>query len=91
MIIGFFSVRDKLSGFGYPTPDLNDKTATRNFAVAVNNPQVNSMNFSPSDYDLYKVGSFDTEKGLFYPTESGQPEFIISGTNVFGINDRSVK
>lgn len=47
MKVPFYSIRDKLAGFGYPTVDLNDQTAKRNFAVAVNNPSVNSMSFAP--------------------------------------------
>lgn len=82
MIVNVFSIRDKLSGFSYPTVDVNAATAQRNFASAVNSPQVNTMTFAPSDYDLYFVGTFDTEKGLFAGTDSGVPEFIVNGSSV---------
>lgn len=91
MKVPFYSIRDKLAGFGYPTVDLNDQTARRNFAVAVNNPQVNSMSFAPGDYDLYKVGFFDTETGQILSLESGVPEFVVSGTSVFNVDDNKIR
>lgn len=91
MKVPFYSIRDKLAGFGYPTVDLNDATAKRNFAVAVNNPGVNSMSFAPGDYDLYKVGFFDTENGSILPTDTGLPEFIVSGSSVFNIDDNKIR
>lgn len=83
MIVPMFSIRDKLSGFGWPQIDTNEQTAKRNFAFAVNSPQANNMTFSPGDYDLYHVGDFDTEKGVFIPTKSGVPDFVVNGQSVF--------
>lgn len=83
MIQRLYSVKDKLAGFSQPTPDVSDATAKRNFSYAINNND--AMNFSPSDYDLYYVGCFDTNKGLFAGTESGIPELIVEGSQVFNI------
>lgn len=91
MKVPMFSVRDKLSGFGWPTIDTNERTAQRNFAAAVNSPQANNMTFAPGDYDLYLVGYFDSETGLLTPTETSVPQFVCSGSQVFGIHDNNVK
>lgn len=87
MLVKMFSIRDKLSGFSYPTVDISAATAQRNFAAAINNPGQTSMSFSPGDYDLYEIGSFDTEKGLFSGTESGVPEFIVSGASLINVKE----
>lgn len=83
MIQKLYSVKDKLAGFSQPQPDVSDATARRNFSYAINNND--AMNFSPSDYDLYHVGFFDSVKGLFTGTESGLPELIVEGSQVFNI------
>ena len=54
-----YCIRDNLSGFGTPVFDVSDQTAKRAFSYAINNNA--DMNFSPSDYDLYKVGTFARE------------------------------
>lgn len=62
MIYGVYSVRDLLTGYMSLSLDVNDASARRNFAHAVN--RVDSLfNSHPEHYVLYKVGSFDTEKG----------------------------
>ena len=83
MLVKLFSIRDKLAGFGQPMTDVSEATAKRNFAYAINNND--QLNFSPSDYDLYSVGEFDTDKGVFVPPESGLPEFVINGSSVFNM------
>lgn len=88
MKVPMFSIRDKLAGFAWPQVDTNNDTAVRNFAFAINNGDPSLLNFSPGDYDLYLVGYFDSEKGIFESTESGIPEFVISGTNVFNKGDK---
>ena len=46
---------DKQAGlFMAPMIDINEATAKRNFAMQVNKSS-GSMNFSPSDYDLYRM------------------------------------
>ena len=86
MKVKLFSIRDKLSGYGQPMADVSEATAKRNFAYAINNND--QMNFSPSDYDLYYLGDFDTEKGVFWDPDSGLPEFIVSGASVFNMKEK---
>lgn len=74
-----YCIRDVKVGF---QPQLlieqNDATAVRGFSYAINNEGL--MNYSPKDYELYKVGEFDTEKGKL---DSIIPENICSGSSVF--------
>lgn len=43
------------------------------------------MNFSAKDYDLYKVGEFDVDKGTIVPLKV--PVLICSGSSVIGEKD----
>ena len=62
MIYGIYSVKDIKTGYLPPTFDMNDLSAMRNFEHACMNED--SLFFThPADYQLYKVGSFDTETG----------------------------
>ena len=73
-----YSYRDRLVGFGQPVLDTNDNAAIRGFAYAVS-AKDGIMNFSPMDYELYKIGEFDTDKGTIKSFDI--PELIITGTN----------
>lgn len=75
-----FCVRDNKVGFQVPFCDQNELAAVRGFAFSINGND-GIMNFSPADYDLYKIGEFDTEKGTI---ESDIPTLVVSGTSVFG-------
>ena len=79
-----YSVRDVQVGFNQPMTDLNDNVAKRNFSFAVNNPDNGVMNFQPKDYDLYRVGEFDTESGLLIP--ESVPVLVVNGASVYGVD-----
>lgn len=76
-----YSVRDRHTGFMTPSTDFNDNTAKRNFAKAINSDN-GIMNFDPGDFDLYRIGEFDTDKGVLIPEKI--PQLVISGLSVFG-------
>ena len=61
MIISLYSVNDALNGFGPISLQNNDAAAYRSFA------EVFKDVYSPSDYSLFKLGSFDTETGEIIP------------------------
>lgn len=82
MIYPMFAVRDVNVGFNAPMTDVNENTAKRNFTFAINDPNNGVMHFAPKDYDLYKIGTFDTESGLLLPEPV--PVLICSGVSVFG-------
>lgn len=82
MIYGVYSMRDKHIGFLEPRLDVNDDSAIRNFAAAINNaPRESIIAFAPGDFDLYKLGTFDSVKGSF---DVCIPEFIASGVGMVG-------
>ena len=76
-----YCIRDVKVGFLAPQVDQSDQSAIRNFSFAVNGND-GIMNFSPKDFDLYKVGEFESEDGKI---KSIIPELICSGTDVFGV------
>lgn len=80
MIYPIYCIRDNKVGF---QPQLllesSDVAASRGFSYAINNEGL--MNYAPSDFDLYKVGEFDTEKGTITPV---LPSLVVSGSSVFG-------
>lgn len=81
MILGVFSVRDVHTGFLPVTCEHNDESAKRNFRHACRN--VDSLFFSHAkDYDLYKVGTFNTDTGaldFLVP-----PQLILSAADCIG-------
>lgn len=61
MIISLYSINDALNGFMSPTLQNNDAAAMRSFA------EVFKDVYSPADYSLFKIGSFDTDTGEIIP------------------------
>lgn len=78
-----FSIRDRHTGFMTPTVDYNENTAKRNFAKAINS-ETGIMNFEPGDFDLYKIGEFDSETGNL--VSENIPVLVVSGLSIFGAN-----
>lgn len=76
MLQNVYSVKDAKRGFGAPFVHDNDATAMRDFEDIVSRGN-NIMGTHPQDFDLYKVGVFDTERGVF--TSKDAPEFISAG------------
>lgn len=66
MKLGIYSMRDQLSGFMTPTFELNDQIAIRNFSYAIKKPDT-LLFASAKDFDLLKIGEFDTETGELFP------------------------
>lgn len=66
MKFGVYSIRDALTGFLTPTVDYNDFSATRNFRHAILTPG-SLYDTAAKDYDLYRIGEFDSDTGLIIP------------------------
>lgn len=62
MIYGIYVIRDIKTSFLTPTIDYNDAAALRNFRMAFSNEN-SIIGFQPSDFELYKIGTFDNETG----------------------------
>lgn len=75
-----FSVRDsKASTFNAPFEAHTTGEAERSFRTAVTDPQT-SINKYPEDFDLYKLGTIDTETGIITALET--PLHIIKAINL---------
>lgn len=74
MKLGLYSIRDLKSNFAPPITISNNEVAKRWFGTRVNEDI--TMKFEPSDFDLYKVGEFDTETGEVMPI---QKELLCNG------------
>lgn len=84
MIFGVYSIRDHLSGFQTPVIEENDALALRNFQMAIDQyPRERGatlMSWRPSDFDLFKIGDFDSSAGRIFPLVP--PELISSGLSI---------
>lgn len=74
-----YSVRDVKQAFWPPQVEQNEAVAVRNFSLMVNTNSITA--FTPSDFDFYKVGEFDSQKGTIEALDV--PEFVCSGSSVF--------
>ena len=82
MTIFIYSLRDLKGSFIQPHCDINDDTARRNFAYAVNNGN-DIMGFAPQDFQLYKIAEFETTNGKINPIIP--MELVADGVSVIGV------
>ena len=77
MKYGIYSIRDAAAHvFTAPTIDLTDESATRAFSQAINNAG-SVMNFCPSDFSLYRIGTLNVEAGTI--DSIIPPTMLVSG------------
>lgn len=79
MILGIYSINDRLVGFLQPVTDSNDAAAIRNFENVVLTPGT-LYDHAPEDFSLFRVASFDSETGLVTPLS--QPDLLVTGQQV---------
>lgn len=66
MKYGVYAIRDVYTGFLTPTIEINDLVALRNFEHACSHTE--SLFYSHvRDYDLYRIGEYNTEDGALVP------------------------
>lgn len=82
MKLKMYAVRDGAAQvFMRPFPSQSDGVAIRDFTTAVNEPNRESQLYMhPEDFDLYVVGEWDNETGMFAPAEV--PSQIARGKQV---------
>lgn len=84
MVNPVYCIRDRKGDFWMPKVAQNEASARRDFAMLVNNPDPhNVVGFAPYDFELYRIGDFDSETGMFITME--KKEFIISGESLVGV------
>lgn len=69
MKYGIYAIEDAKTTFMPPTIDFNNVSAMRNFEHAVRQPD-SIMRSHPSDFALFRVGTFDNENGKIIPERS---------------------
>lgn len=78
MKIHVFAVRDsKLSQFNPPMFFLTHGHAERAFSDMVNDSQAGDLFKHPEDFELYSLGTFDSETALF---ECGAPRAVATAS-----------
>lgn len=78
MIKNVYAIRDARVGFMTPIIEENDACAMRGFENAVLARDGYFANFA-SDYDLYRLGSFDSDSGQF---DNELPVLLVSGASI---------
>lgn len=80
MIYGVFSVYDSLVGFSQPICEVNDAVAMRNFESLFTRSDMSPvMRMRPADFDLYKIGEYDSLAGDLKPIDHYK---VIAGSSV---------
>ena len=74
MVISVYCVRDSLLGFGMPILRDNDAVASRAFDYDLN-IDGSPMASHPQDFQLYRIGFFDTDTGII---DSESPVLVAS-------------
>lgn len=67
MILGMYSIYDKKVGYMIPSFQQNDKLAIRNFEIDITSPEAKAINIHPEDFNLQKIGEYDTDTGVVTP------------------------
>lgn len=76
-----YAVRDVKVGYNAPFIEINDATAKRGFAMAVQSASGSVMSFAPSDFSLFKVGEFDSDCGMVIPFD---PVYLACAADYIG-------
>lgn len=63
MKMSIYSLKDRKGSFANPYIMQNTEQAIRDVKTAVNENKGNILNKYPEDFELYKIGEFDTETG----------------------------
>lgn len=79
MRFNVYCMRDVKTGYLTPTFELNEGVARRNFAFAVTNKD-SLFYANPEDFELYCIGSFDTESGSLVGLN--EPQFMLSAASL---------
>lgn len=76
-----FAVRDRATDqFGTPMALVSSGQAIRSFTDEVNRNEPNNQLYQhPSDFDLYSLGTFDSDSGMF---DTGVPKQVCIGEQV---------
>lgn len=66
MLLNIYSIRDTFTGYGQIFLESSDPVAVRGFRFALSKKD-SAMFTDPKDFDLMRLGTFDTETGVITP------------------------
>lgn len=78
MIVKLYSIRDKLTGYNPPIAFKDERISTRWFESFCKQKKDQEY-IEPKYYELYEVGTFDTETGTGEIYTQGQTKLIKEG------------
>lgn len=78
MIVKLYSIRDRLTGYNPPIAFKDERIAQRWFESFCKQKKDQEY-IEPKYYELYEVGTFDTENGSGNIFEVGQSKLIKEG------------
>ncbi len=73
---GVYVVKDLKTTYMTPMIDNNDESAKRGFMNAMLNPANTVFRMNPQDFELYRIGYYDSETGVIEPCDK---ELICTG------------
>lgn len=76
MLFSLYSLRDAKVGYLTPFPMQSDAAASRSFVMTVANTE--EMRRFATDFDLIRIGTFDSEKGIISGTD---PVVVLTGVS----------
>lgn len=80
MKMNVYCVKDHKYKFGDPVLVPSDDLAVRYFSRLCNGDnKIADMAFAPADFDLFRIGEFDTETAKFEQT--WPIEFVVNGSS----------
>lgn len=62
-----YAIYDKMTGYMIPAFHQNDEQAKRAFAFDIQSNEMSLINANPEDFNLQKVGTYDTDTGTVEP------------------------
>lgn len=65
MKMPIYSIKDLKTGYLPPIHDVNDDSAIRSFRFACEHSKDSLFYTNPGDYQLWKIGDFETDTGEF--------------------------
>lgn len=89
MLLNVFSVFDvKAAHYGQPFFMANRGAAQRAIQMQLRQDQSSLLAQYPADFQLYQLGTFDDDSGLFNPVS---PQFIISVADLVEVTSNELK
>lgn len=67
MRMGLYVIYDKHTGYMAPSCQKNDDTAKRAFGLDIKSDEMNVINVNPADFNLQKIGEYETDTGVITP------------------------